>query len=698
MKDQFTLLDDFEPVSYDAWREVVERDLNGAPFDKKLISHTYEGLDIKPVYTAGDWPGEGRAIADDPSGFAGFDPMTRGSRVLGNATCGWDIRQEHAHPDRKVSNDAILTDLQRGATSLTLRLDAASRAGLDADDANAAQLAGVDGLMVYTVDELDRLLDGVHAHICGIALEAGAAFVPGAAMLAGFWARRNVGPEQAWGAFNADPLAVLARDGKLPYSVEAGLSQMADLAAWTADHYPGVVPVRVGTAPYHHAGATATQDLAYAMATGVQYLRAMTDAGMDVNAAARSMLFNFAVGTNFFLAMAKLRAARKLWARVVDASGGDERGRRMRMHVKTSRRVVTTRDPWVNLLRNTACCFAGATADAEAITTFPLDVGLGQPSDFSRRIARNTQVILMEESALNRVIDPAGGSWFIESLTDEMAEKAWEIFQGLERAGGMSRALGDGVVAEQIDSAFQPRLKNIATRRDAVTGVSEYAMLDEKETETAEPDLESLREQAKRQLKSGREPVAVSGIGAAVEAAGGGASIGQLAGGLWADATPMEIPPIAPHPYAEPFEQLRDAADRFAERHGHRPRVFLANMGKLAEHTARTSFTTNFFQAGGFEVLGKRTFEADTDAAVDAFRQSGASIAVICSSDKRYPEVVPQLAPKLKEAGANAVVLAGHPGDRESTDREAGVDRFIYIKCDVLGTLRELLQQVGALD
>jgi len=698
MKDQFTLLDDFAPVPYDAWREVVEADLKGAPFEKKLVTSTYEGLEIKPVYTAHDWPGEGRSVADDPSGFAGFDPMTRGARVVGNATCGWDIRLEHANPDRKASNAAILTDLQRGATSLTLRLDTAGRAGLDADHPDAADLAGVDGLMVYSVDDLDALLDGVHVHMCGVALEAGAAFVPAAATLAGVWAKRNVGAEQAWGAFNADPLAVLARDGALPYSIESGLAQMAELAAWTVEHYPGVVPVRVGAAPYHHAGATATQDLAYAMATGVEYLRAMTDAGMDVARAARSMLFNFAVGTNFFLAMAKLRAARKLWARVVEASGGDENSRRMRLHAKTSRRVITNRDPWVNLLRNTACCFAGATADAEAITTFPLDAGLGLPSDFSRRIARNTQAILMEESHLNRVIDPAGGSWFIESLTDEIAEKAWEIFQGVEKAGGMSKALVDGVIAGQIDSAFQPRLKNIATRKDAVTGVSEFPLLDEKLPEVVKPDLGPLRAEAKKRLASDRQPVEVHSVGAAVEAAAGGATIGQIARGLWADASPIETTPIAPYPYAQPFERLRDAADAFAERVGHRPRVFLANMGRLAEHTARTGYSTNFFEAGGFEVLGKQTFEDDVDAAVDAFKRSGANIAVVCSSDKRYPDLVPELTPKLKEAGAKAVVLAGHPGEQEAAHREAGVDRFIFIKCDVLGTLRELLQQEGALD
>src|SRR6516165_4343783 len=265
---------DFPPVDYAAWRALAEADLQGAPFEQKLVTHTYEGIDIQPVYTRQDHPGEG-----DPEGLPGLAPFVRGTRPLGAVQTGWDVRPEHAHPDLEVTNQALLEDLQGGATSLLLRLDAAARNGLDPDDPAAAELAGRDGLMAYHVNDLDRALAGAHLHMIGVTLEAGAAFLPAAALLAALWRRRGVAPEQARGAFNADPLAVLARDGQLPVPAEAALAQLADLAAWTAKEYPHVTAVRVGTAPYHHAGATAVQDVACGMATAVEYLRAMTEAG-----------------------------------------------------------------------------------------------------------------------------------------------------------------------------------------------------------------------------------------------------------------------------------------------------------------------------------------------------------------------------------------------------------------------------------
>src|SRR5262245_8477662 len=249
LESDFTLGDDFPPVGYDEWRALAEADLQGAAFEQKLVTQTYEGIDVQPVYTRRDRPGE-----RDPDGFPGLPPFVRGANPLGAVRNGWDLRQEHAHPDPAATNQAILDDLQGGVTSLLLRLDLAARNGLDADDPAAADLAGRDGLMAYHVDDLDAALAGVHLDMIGVTLEAGAAFLPAAALLAALWRRRGVGPEQARGAFNADLLAVLARDGQLPVPPEEALDQMAGLAAWTANAYPHVTAVRVGTAPYHHAG------------------------------------------------------------------------------------------------------------------------------------------------------------------------------------------------------------------------------------------------------------------------------------------------------------------------------------------------------------------------------------------------------------------------------------------------------------
>jgi methylmalonyl-CoA mutase len=701
---EFTLRDDFPPISYDAWRSLAEADLEGAPFEQKLVAHTYEGIDIQPVYTRADWPSE-----KDPEGFPGLAPFVRGARPLGAVQTGWDLRQEHAHPDPAITNQAILEDLQGGVTSLLLRLDIAARNGLDPDDPAADALAGRDGMMVYHADDLDLALANVHLDMVGVTLEAGAAFVPAAAMLVALWRRRGVAPEQARGAFNADPLAVLVRDGQLPISPAAALSLMAELAAWTAKNYPHVTAVRVGTAPYHHAGATAAQDLAFGMATAVEYLRAMSRAGLDIDTAARQILFSISLGTHHFLAIAKLRAARRLWARVVEACGGSPEAAAMHIHSRVSKRVLTLRDPYVNLLRNTVACFAAGVGGAEAITSVPFDAAVGLPDELSRRIARNTVLILQEEAHLNRVIDPPGGSWYLGWLTDQIADKAWSIFQEIERGGGMLRAIQDGWVARQIDSAFAPRAKNLARRKEGITGVSEFPNVAEPLVVRPAPDRITLRADAVARVAKARHRSMIlshlltinsrptgSTVALAVEAALAGASIGQLARALDFHTEPTAIPPLAPHPFAHPFEELRAASDSWQMFHGKRPRVFLANMGSVAHHTARATYAKNFFEAGGFEIIGNNGFREVRDAA-RAFTESGASIAVICSSDKLYPEIVPQLAPALKAAGARTVILAGNPAANENAWREAGVDRFIFIKCDVLGILRQMLCEEGVL-
>jgi methylmalonyl-CoA mutase len=696
---EFTLRDDFPPAGYDEWRKLAEADLQGAPFEQKLVTHTYEGIDVQPVYTRHDWPAD-----DDPFGFPGQAPFVRGSQPPGAARASWDLRQEHAHPDPAETSRAILDDLQGGVTSLLLRLDVAARNGFDPDNAAAQELAGRDGLMAYHVDDLDAALAGVHLDMVGVTLEAGAAFLPAAALLMALWRRRGVSTDQARGAFNADPLAVFARDGQLPVAPETALAHMADLATWTARNYPHVTAVRVGTAPYHHAGATAAQDLGFGMATAVEYLRAMTAgvnpaARLDVDTAARQVLFSISLGTHHFLAIAKLRAARRLWARVVEACGGSPAAAAMRIHARVSKRVLTLRDPYVNLLRNTVACYAAGVGGAEAITSVPFDVVAGPPDDLSRRIARNTVLILQEEAHLNRVIDSPGGSWYLDWLTEQVAQKAWAIFQQVERDGGMLRALVSGSVARQIDSAFAPRAKNLARRKEGITGVSEFPNVGEAPVVRPAPDRTTLRAEATARLARVRRSFMATGeppVATVMAAAEKGASIGQMARALGFHTAPATIPPLTPHPFAEPFEELRDASDAWQAAHGKRPRVFLANMGPVAHHTARATYAKNFFEAGGFEVVGSDGFK-DADAAARAFAASGATVAVICSSDKLYPEMVPQVALRLKAAGARAVVLAGNPGANEAAWRGAGVDRFIFIKCDVLATLRDMLREEGVL-
>jgi methylmalonyl-CoA mutase len=313
-------------------------------------------------------------------------------------------------------------------------------------------------------------------------------------------------------------------------------------------------------------------------------------------------------------------------------------------------------------------------------------------------VARNTQLLLREESHLHRVVDPAGGSWFIERLTDELVERAWAILQEIEGRGGMARALASGWVAEQIEASHAARLKNLATRRDPITGVSEFPNLGEERIEKKPPERGSGRSErgapppavaeSLERLKQDPQPAR------AVEAALAGAGLIELSSAIYGESSPITIDPLPARSNAAPFEALRDASDRHLAEHGRRPSVFLANMGPIAHHTARASWSKNFFEAGGFEVVTNDGF-ADADAASQAFADNGASIAVICSSDKLYETVVADVAPKLKEGGARTVILAGRPGEREGADRAAGVDRFIFLGCDVLATLGELLAEEG---
>lgn len=701
------IADEFPDLPIERWRELVEADLIGdsaaksdpkALFERKLVSHTYEGLYVQPLYTERDWSSAGGV-----AGSSGHAPWIRGSSALGNAQAGWDVRQEHAAADPVELNSDLLEDLHGGVTSILLRLDTAGRSGRDADDPQAHTLVGVDGCSLSSAADWDAAFKGVHLGMIGVTLEAGAAFVPAAAQLMALWDRSQVSTDTARGAFHADPLAVLARDGQVPVPVDGLLHQMADLASFTASRYPKVTSIRVGTAPYHHAGATATQDLAFSMATGVEYLRSLTRAGLSVDASSTQMVFSFAVGCQFFLAIAKLRAARRLWGRIIEQCGGSASAQAMRMHVRPSKRVLAHRDPWVNILRNTACVFAAGIAGAESIGSEPYDGVLGPPSELARRIARNTHHMLMDEAHLNQINDPAGGSWYLEKLTDELAEAAWVIFQDIERRGGMLACLRSGWVHEQIDTSYATRLRNISTRKDPVLGVSEFANLLEHLPTPRNVDLNAVRAAATRRVLDHRaargamtnsiEPSGQLGSlsRSILEAAKAGATIGEIASPLWkgAPAQTLDAGPLSVHPYAEPFENLRDSADALAAECGHRPGVQLLTLGTIAEHGARAAYARNFFQAGGFAV---RVIDQPADA------QQG-SIVVICGHDTQYSAgLAEQAARELRTAGARTIILAGSPGtaEREAAYRAAGIDRFISMKCDVVRTLAELLSEEGA--
>jgi methylmalonyl-CoA mutase len=401
----------------------------------------------------------------------------------------------------------------------------------------------------------------------------------------------------------------------------------------------------VDSSPYAEAGAGPAVELAALLSTGVAYLRAMERAGIDIDAALGQVLIATTVGTDQFLDIAKIRALRLLWQRVGEASGASEAP----VHVQavTSRAVLSKRDPWVNMLRTTMGCFAAAVGGADSVTVRPFDEMLGVPDELGLRIARNTQLVLMEESNLHRVIDPAGGSWYVERLTDQLAGAAWRAFQDLEGSGGVRSALESGSLQAEIERTWQAEHRSIATRRRAITGVSEF------------PDV------TEAPVVRRRPPIAAASTGS--------------------DAEPLPLRRLAAD-----FERLRDAADAVDPR----PSVFLANLGPGTDHSVRSTWAKNFFEAGGIAAIGNDGFE-DDDSLAQEFGRSGARIAVLCSSDAVYAHRAAGAAAALKAAGAERLYLAGHPGDDRESYVSAGVDDFVHAGCDVIDSLEGALVALG---
>ncbi|SEH31091.1 methylmalonyl-CoA mutase family protein [Magnetospirillum fulvum] len=639
------------------WLALVDKALKGAPFDKKLLTRLYEGIVVQPLYTRADVDG-----ATDPSGFPGASPFARGGRASGAGTEGWEIRSEHSAALPADANSAILDDLMRGATAIHLRLDSAARSGR----ATEAALWGEGGIAIHSADDLDRTLKGVLLEFVPLSLEAGASADRAAELLTALWRSRGTRPDQARGSFGIDPLGTLAAEGRLTATIEDSLSRMAQIAASTARDWPNATAIGIDTGAYHDAGATTTQELAAAMATGTAYLKAMTAAGLDISTALGQIGFTLSVDCDQFLSIAKLRAARMMWARIAEACGAPEPARRMRLLARTSRRMMSKRDPWVNLLRTTVAGFAAGVGGADSVAVLPFDAELGPSDPFSRRIARNIQILLKEESSLSQVIDPAGGSWYVETLTRQVAEAAWAEFQMIESAGGMAAALINGSLAERIALSWAEREKNIARRKDSLTGISEFPNLHERPVERPLPDLKPLRAEA----------------------------AGALAGAGGAAEPGVSIAPLPRHRLGEAFEALRDDAESFRNRTGNWPRLFLANLGPVASHTARATYAKNYFEAGGIETLSNDGF-TDAAACVAAFKASGARIVALCGSDGLYDSHAVAFAQALKQAGAECLYLAGNPGERKADYAAAGVDEFIFMGCDVLATLRAAHARLG---
>ena len=703
------LLAAFPAHDYATWRKAAEETLKGVPFEKRLVSRTWEGIDLQPIHQAKD-------AQDLPhmGSLPGFAPFVRGIHPAGHRGMPWWICQEFAAGTPKEFNATARHGIARGQTALNLVLDVATRLGLDPDQAKPGDVAAC-GVSLFSARDLTTALDGIDLAKTPIFIQAGVSTLPILAMLVAHLRKKNLFPRVLRGGFEMDPLGELARDGSLPVSLETAWRDMALLTRWAAKESPCFQTLSVQTRVWHEAGAHAAQELAFALATGTQYLREMQARGLDANDVAPRLRFSMSVGSQFFMELAKFRAARLLWAQVVRAFGGNDEAQKLAIHARTSLWNKTVQDPYVNMLRATTEACSGLLGGCDSLHVGAFDEPIRPPDEFSERVARNTQILLLGECHFDQVTDPAGGSWFVESLTDGLARKAWELFQEIEKQGGMAKAILAGWPQAQVEATAKARLDAVSKRRDTIVGTNQYANPAEKPLTSTLPDYAALQRTRAKQAVDYRassdhqiETTALdrlvkildAGPGEVVEAAIAalerGATLGEISRALRTnDGAKPSAPAIRARRAAEPFERLRAAAESFRKDHDHLPRVFLANMGPPAQHKLRADFAGSFFAAGGFEVVTNRGFPSAADAA-KAAAASGAGTVVICSTDETYPELVPALATALKQANPKVVVvLAGLPQEHLETFRKAGVDEFIHLRADCAATLAALQHRLG---
>ena len=598
------------PAGADDWMALVEQTLRGRDL-AGLASATRDGVEILPLYTDGpDRPAAAAAAAADPR----------------RSEEGWDVRQHHGAGS--VGDGlgglrlGIEEDLAGGVTSLDLDLPAD---------------VGVDGL--------DRLLGEVDLAVTPLALAPHARLGASEALLA-LAARRGRGLAPG-SSLGIDPLGEWARSGH-----GAGCDEAASWAA-SAAISSGVRVFGVDAMRYSEAGATEAQALGWSTATGVAYLRSLVEAGIPVDPAAGMIGFRMAATAEVFVTIAALRAARMMWARVVTASGGTEEAGRQYQHAVTAAHTYSRRDPWVNLLRGASAALAAGVAGADAVTVLPLDHAYGTvdaDGALGRRLARNTQLLLLEESHLSRAADPSGGSFYVESLTEQLASEGWRVLQEVEASGGIEAAISNGALAVAIEQSWRSRLGALRTRSERLTGVSEFPLLDEP------------------------APAAVAGFDEAPGAAG--LPIRRL---------------------SEPYEDLRDAADRHRMATGERPAVWVAALGSASDHSARTAWAQSLLAAGGIEARGEAGVDSPIAAAAD-FAASGLTAAVITGSDDMYNLRAAATAAALADAGAVFVALvcdAGTFADRRDMLAAAGVSDFWEEGIDVVAALERLHRVLG---
>jgi len=613
------LFEQFPPVSTQQWMDKINADLKGADFNKKLVWKTRDGLSVMPFYRQEDLD-----TLPHSNLLPGDFPFVRGTQTAGN---NWLVRQDIVVTDYSAANAKALDILMRGITSLGFVIT-------DPQSVNN--------------ETLSQLLKGIHPESIEVNFSIAGRAKELLAALQGYLEKSGTDLKQVHITVSADPLGRLAANGKLCVTVEQGLDYLADLVRESAKT-PGIKCLEPSGTIFSNAGAGPVAELAYTLSLGNEYMAVLTDRGISPETAAGAMRFTFGIGPDFFPEIAKLRAARMLWAEIVKA-WGPESGEAGKMHIHsvTGRWNKTLFDPYVNMLRTQTEAMSAVLGGAESITVEPFDAVFRSADDFSERIARNQQLLLMEEAHLGKVADPGAGSYYIEELTAMTAREAWKLFLEIENEGGFLAALRKGMIQQRISEAAATRKADMAKRKEVLLGTNQYPDFREKKSPEHDP------------------------------------------GKLFAEYTPSsdeEVKPIIPARGADEFEKLRLAT----EQSGRRPLAFMLTIGDLAMRRARAQFSSNFFAVAGYEVKDNNGFASVAEGVIAAV-EAKADIIIICSSDDEYATLAKEAFMAI--AGKAVFVVAGNPPCTDDL-KAAGVEHFISLRSNVLETLQMFNRILG---
>jgi methylmalonyl-CoA mutase len=691
LSPELNLQASFDKPDMAEWMTLTEAVLNGAPFEKKVVTRTLEGIDLQPLVDR--TVVEGNPLADTAPGAF---PYVRGTRSSGFRTRPWEICQALPYPTAAEFNEAAVQDTGRGQNSVFLQLDENGRSGQE-----PGEHAGQCGTHLQQVMDLLEALKDLDFQKLTLHIEAGASAPAVAAAL------KQAGLRLEQGSLCMDPLADLMLRGAYPMEYTDTWKLQAEYVKWMGKNFPGFRSVGVDVSCCVNAGGNAVTELAVMLASTAESFRNLSEQGLEIDAIAQAAMVKLSIGSDTFMEIAKFRAARALWAKLVESCGGNEESAKLYQSAATASWHQTKLDPYVNLLRATSQAFSAVVGGVDVLRVDPFDAPFGLPDTISRRIARNIQLVLLHETHLTEVVDPAGGSWTIENLTRELCGRAWAQFQEIEKAGGLLVMLQDGSLRSQLKEQADKQRTLLAQRRSIKVGTNQFSFPEEKKPPVRLPDTRAVTAESwasLSELKRKRDPLVVDlailklvktatmwGIEDAVAA---GASFAEVVTAC-AHGQCTRVNPIQLGRLSTEYELLRSRMEAHVAQHGKAPRVFMAQMGPVSQYKIRSDFSQEFLKPAGFVIDAERSFASAKEAA-QAVIDASAEAAVICSTDATYPDLVPDFARAVKEASPDTVLLmAGYMPDHLEAFKLAGVDDFIHLKANNIEVLRNLQAMTG---